>query len=153
MKPNYFIDGILQDLEVWDWVITKEGKTVQINHDDMTDLNAEDIARFATLDEILKEEHENKENWGVHQSHCCKDHGCKYGDPYCPVINDEVIQDHPCEMCSWAEQDRERLNDSLEELVKNILNDCKLSVDAIQGDDPDFIGYLSDMIFKWHQKN
>lgn len=27
----------------------------------------------------------NKENWGVHISHCCILHGCKYGDRDCPV--------------------------------------------------------------------
>ena len=34
-----------------------------------------------------------------HQSHCCKKHGCKYGDHDCPVANGSVIQDHRCEYC------------------------------------------------------
>ena len=28
----------------------------------------------------------NKEHWGVHESHCCPKHGCKYGDADCPVV-------------------------------------------------------------------
>lgn len=26
-----------------------------------------------------------KSQWGVHETHCCEDHGCKYGDVDCPV--------------------------------------------------------------------
>lgn len=37
---------------------------------------------------------------GVHAAHCCKWHGCKYGDPDCPVVNGEVEQEYPCEYCS-----------------------------------------------------
>lgn len=36
---------------------------------------------------------------GVHQTHCCKTHGCKYGDENCPVFNGTVVQDYPCESC------------------------------------------------------
>ena len=38
-------------------------------------------------------------NIGVHISHCCKWHGCKYGDPDCPVYNGEVEQLYLCEDC------------------------------------------------------
>jgi hypothetical protein len=49
----------------------------------MTELTAEQIRRL-----------------GVHRSHCCAEHGCKYGDDStCPVVLGEVIQDYPCEMC------------------------------------------------------
>jgi hypothetical protein len=37
---------------------------------------------------------------GVHATHCCKWHGCKYGDPDCPVANGEVEQEYPCEDCN-----------------------------------------------------
>lgn len=37
---------------------------------------------------------------GVHAAHCCKWHGCKYGDPDCPVVKGEVEQEYPCEYCS-----------------------------------------------------
>lgn len=35
----------------------------------------------------------------VHMSHCCLTHGCKYGYPDCPVANEMVTQDYPCESC------------------------------------------------------
>ena len=40
-------------------------------------------------------------NIGVHASHCCKWHGCKYGDPDCPVVSGEVEQKYLCEDCSY----------------------------------------------------
>jgi len=39
-------------------------------------------------------------NMGVHRTHCCKWHGCKYGDGNeCPVENGKVQQEHDCESC------------------------------------------------------
>lgn len=38
---------------------------------------------------------------GTHESHCCSDHGCKYGDTDCPVYKKLVFQDFPCEMCDY----------------------------------------------------
>lgn len=38
-------------------------------------------------------------NLGVHQTHCCSIHGCKYGDEDCPVVRGVIIQDYPCEDC------------------------------------------------------
>ena len=39
-------------------------------------------------------------NIGVHASHCCRWHGCKYGDEDCPVVLGQVEQEYPCEYCS-----------------------------------------------------
>lgn len=36
---------------------------------------------------------------GVHQTHCCSIHGCKYGDDDCPVYLKEIKQAYPCESC------------------------------------------------------
>lgn len=36
---------------------------------------------------------------GVHGTHCCVKHGCKYGEDDCPVELGKVIQEHPCEEC------------------------------------------------------
>jgi len=37
---------------------------------------------------------------GVHRTHCCILHGCKYGDPAeCPVVDGEVEQEYLCEYC------------------------------------------------------
>ena len=44
---------------------------------------------------------------GVHASHCCKWHGCKYGDHDCPVANGEVEQEYLCEDCYEDLEDEE----------------------------------------------
>ena len=36
---------------------------------------------------------------GIHKTHCCVYHLCKYGDEDCPVVKQLVIQDHCCELC------------------------------------------------------
>lgn len=36
---------------------------------------------------------------GVHRTHCCVIHGCKYGDEDCPVVLKEVKQEYLCEDC------------------------------------------------------
>jgi hypothetical protein len=36
---------------------------------------------------------------GVHQTHCCIRHYCKYGKTDCPVVTGAVVQEHPCEFC------------------------------------------------------
>lgn len=38
-----------------------------------------------------------KEKWGVHETHCCETHGCKYGNPECPVELGLTKQEYPCE--------------------------------------------------------
>lgn len=38
---------------------------------------------------------------GVHAAHCCKWHGCKYGDLDCPVVNGEIEQEYLCEDCYY----------------------------------------------------
>ena len=38
-------------------------------------------------------------NSGVHASHCCARHGCKYGDHDCPVVSGQVEQMYLCEEC------------------------------------------------------
>ena len=39
-------------------------------------------------------------NPGVHITHCCVTHGCKYGsDEECPVFRKEEFQKYPCELC------------------------------------------------------
>ncbi len=39
---------------------------------------------------------------GVHVTHCCLDHGCKYGDDDCPVEKGLYPQCYPCETCSYG---------------------------------------------------
>lgn len=44
------------------------------------------------------------DKWGVHKTHCCNEHGCKYGDVDCPVVMDLIIQTYPCESCRDSEE-------------------------------------------------
>ena len=42
----------------------------------------------------------NASKIGVHRTHCCILHGCKYGDDKnCPVVNSIVKQEYICETC------------------------------------------------------
>ena len=47
-----------------------------------------------------------QDDWGVHRTHCCSKHGCKYGDADCPVEINLLKQDYPCETCN-DEKDNE----------------------------------------------
>ena len=38
----------------------------------------------------------DKSKWGIHRTHCCKKHGCKYGNDGCPVELGIIEQDYPC---------------------------------------------------------
>lgn len=38
----------------------------------------------------------------VHTEHCCREHGCKYGDADCPVATGAQPQSGPCEDCEPA---------------------------------------------------
>lgn len=38
-----------------------------------------------------------KEKWGVHEAHCCKKHGCKYGDEDCPIVLGHAKQRYTCD--------------------------------------------------------
>ena len=43
-----------------------------------------------------------KEYYGVHETHCCINHSCKYGDIDCPVVLGIIKQKYLCESCSWT---------------------------------------------------
>ena len=51
-------------------------------------------------------------NIGIHISHCCAIHGCKYGNTDCPVENKLVMQKYPCEYCE------EQGINSIEDVIK-----------------------------------
>jgi hypothetical protein len=52
----------------------------------------------------------NKEHWGVHESHCCPKHGCKYGDNDCPVVLGLTDKhSNHCETCEWEYEDPDPL--------------------------------------------
>lgn len=41
----------------------------------------------------------------VHANHCCKKHGCKYGDPDCPVEQGRIAQRFECESGNCFEEE------------------------------------------------
>ena len=53
---------------------------------------------------------------GVHASHCCKWHGCKYGDSDCPVVSGEIEQLYLCEDCSYYLEEEEYYRTKLIEI-------------------------------------
>jgi hypothetical protein len=46
------------------------------------------------------------ENGGVHRTHCCDKHGCKYGNDNCPVVLKKIRQTYPCNTCGEKDQGR-----------------------------------------------
>ncbi len=55
-------------------------------------------------------------DYRIHAAHCCKWHGCKYGDPGCPVVSGEVEQECLCESCYEYLQDE----DYYRQVIKDI---------------------------------
>lgn len=50
---------------------------------------------------------------GVHLTHCCSIHGCKYGDPDCPVETLAMDTDYICEDCwDWDDRDLPTVEES-----------------------------------------
>lgn len=54
---------------------------------------------------------------GVHTSHCCSLHGCKYGDEDCPVKLGTHTQEYGCEYCVHPDIIRERIAELGEQLA------------------------------------
>lgn len=78
----------------------------------------------------------NKERYGVHQTHCCVMHGCKYGNSDCPVVTGEIIQEYPCEDCPSGYKPGMRVqmsidNDNFTKLQENILSYYPFKVDEM----------------------
>lgn len=53
----------------------------------------------------------------VHIRHCCKVHGCKYGEEDCPVTNEIVVQHSLCERCK-EERRQENLYSAIQDKVR-----------------------------------
>ena len=45
-----------------------------------------------------------RDNFGPHPTHCCAEHGCKYGNDECPVVGGDAAQVYPCEECDESEE-------------------------------------------------
>lgn len=67
---------------------------------------------------------------GVHGSHCCKKHGCKYGNDDCPVVLGTEQQEHKQECCHEADFETVRmLNKIIQYLVQN--NKTVITIDEL----------------------
>lgn len=53
----------------------------------------------------------------VHTEHCCRNHGCKYGDRDCPVWLGYKVQSYPQECC-YDIYDTENEIPHVEDLLK-----------------------------------
>jgi len=70
--------------------------------------------------------------YGVHRTHCCVLHGCKYSDDDCPVVSGEIKQDYTCESCDMdGIKQVEDIKDLLvfrdvsnEDLLDNLMGMC-----------------------------
>ena len=105
--------------------------------------------------------------YNEHDNYCTHCNG-EGKEPYCPFCNkqldygnDDTIKPYEVDEDEYPEDDTPVVykpytsfgDDSLNQLVKEILDAAKLDVDAIEESDPDFIPYIADMIQMWHDKN
>ncbi len=61
---------------------------------------------------------------GVHRTHCCIIHGCKYGNKDCPVVLAEVEQEYLCEGCEMFTSDEKREKSWFK--IKQVMRKIKL---------------------------
>jgi hypothetical protein len=71
--------------------------------------------------ELIREKRENimattVDKVGVHTTHCCSLHGCKYGNSNCPVVLGTHAQEYGCEDCVHPDIIRERIADLTKQL-------------------------------------
>jgi len=72
-----------------------------------------------------------KEKWGVHETHCCILHGCKYGNhDNCPVCQGLIKQEYLCEDCdeNWHlnEEEKKSLWLKIDKIFKRTQRELKL---------------------------
>lgn len=57
----------------------------------------------------------------VHTEHCCKYHGCKYGEEECSVVTGLKEQSFPCERCEDDKQEFDYQSKLFFDFIKNNL--------------------------------
>ena len=55
---------------------------------------------------------------GIHTSHCCHKHGCKYAfhagdEASCPVMTGALRQEFPCEFCELSHPEQDKAVDEI----------------------------------------
>ena len=76
--------------------------------------------------------------FGVHQSHCCKKHGCKYGNENCPVENGSIEQDTPCERCRTDDEDVDAAT----------ISDLKIELESVKRDNETLRRQIAEILQK-----
>jgi hypothetical protein len=69
---------------------------------------------------------------GVHVTHCCIVHGCKYGDKDCPVVIATHKQEYLCELCTDVYERMYNMNDINKIFIKE---NRKIKIKKIQKDE------------------
>jgi len=97
--------------------------------------------------------------YNEHDNYCTHCNG-EGKEPYCSFCNkpldygNNTPKSYEVDEDEYPEDDDYTSNDeSLNQLVKEILDAAKLDVDAIVEDDPEFISYIGNMIQIWHNQN
>jgi len=68
----------------------------------------------------------------VHAVHCCKEHGCKYGEDDCPVVLGCVIQKYPYELCNEQQKHSDiRIKEPSKPEYKPPLRPCPIVIDSL----------------------
>jgi len=70
----------------------------------------------------------DKSRYGVHRTHCCVKHGCKYNDKDCPVVSGEIKQDYLCESCGY-----DGIN-SIDDLLDLLINYKQRIIEALENE-------------------
>lgn len=55
-------------------------------------------------------------DYRTHISHCCKWHGCKFGELDCPVATGKIRQEYLCKFCYNDLEDEEYLKETLKNI-------------------------------------
>lgn len=67
---------------------------------------------------------------GIHTSHCCHKHGCKYAlhagdEASCPVMTGALRQEFPCEFCEEDEKDENETADAIVAWLENRVKELR----------------------------
>lgn len=99
----------------------------------------------------------DKTQWGVHEAHCCYIHGCKYGDPECPVTNGLTKQKYLCWDCTDLEEEPYTLEE-IEELrqtksYRPTVNELKQRIVELEEENKTFQKHYIEMVKKEVEEN
>ncbi len=77
-------------------------------------------------------------------SHCCKQHGCKYGKETCVVVLGTHEQDHSCEQC---QNDAAALRRDIQSLIHTIRKHGTLPCSTVAEDADQFVPFAREELF------